>query len=224
MIALFIAAGMILLAEIGDKTQLLVLAFAACHKPFKVMLGIFIATVANHGLAVLLGSLLAKNQIFGIWVQIIASVSFIIFGFWTIRGDKGEEESPRFRCGPVAAVAIAFFLAELGDKTQLTTISIAVKYPSDALWVLAGTTLGMMITGGTAVLLGSVLAKHIPASKIRLVSAVVFILFGLYGITQFLYSDLKLDILAVVAIVATVAAISAMIGYELYKKYVRVKQ
>jgi putative Ca2+/H+ antiporter (TMEM165/GDT1 family) len=224
LIAVFISAGMILLAEIGDKTQLLVIAFAACHKPLKVMLGIFIATVANHGLAVLLGSWLAKNEIFGLWVQVIAAVSFIIFGFWTIKGDKCADESPRLRCGPVAAVAIAFFLAELGDKTQLTAISIAVKYPLYPLWVLAGTTLGMMISGGTAVLLGTVLSKYMPERKLRPVSAAVFILFGLYGIAQFLYGDLKLDIMAVAAIVATVAAISAMIGYELYKKYIRIKQ
>lgn len=171
----------VVLAEMGDKTQLLAMAFAARYSAQKVLLAVFLATLLNHGLAVLAGRFLTTVVPLDI-ISLCAAVSFIIFGLWTIRGDKLEgEDKKESRFGPVITVAIAFFLAEMGDKTQLATISLAVEYRS-MLNVLMGTTLGMVIADAFGIIVGVVMRKHIPAKTIKWVSASIFILFGLAGV------------------------------------------
>src|SRR3989338_5625205 len=141
----------VVLAEMGDKTQPLAMAFAARYSASKVLLAVFIATLANHALAVAAGRFLTKVIPMDI-ISFAAALSFIIFGLWTIRGDKLEgHDKKESRFGPVATVAIAFFLAEMGDKTQLATISLAVKYQS-VISVLMGTTLGMVIADAIGII------------------------------------------------------------------------
>ncbi|MGD9474210.1 MAG: TMEM165/GDT1 family protein, partial [Eubacteriaceae bacterium] len=145
-IAFLFAVGAVVLAEMGDKTQLLAMAFATRFKASKVMMGVFIATVFNHALAVAVGNYITRFDSAQIYIQGIASLSFIFFGLWTIRGDKLEgEENRTTRFGPVITVAIAFFIAEMGDKTQLATIALATQFPDAPIWVLIGTTTGMLI-------------------------------------------------------------------------------
>lgn len=128
LIAFSFAVGAVVLAEMGDKTQLLAMAFATKYKAFKVLIGVFIATVFNHALAVAVGNYLTRFDSAQVWIQAIASLSFIFFGLWTIRGDKLEgEENRKSKYGAIATVAIAFFLAEMGDKTQLATIALATN-------------------------------------------------------------------------------------------------
>ena len=179
----------VVLAEMGDKTQLLAMAFAAKYKAYQVLLAVFIATLLNHSLAVVAGR--ALTTIMPLYViSFIAALSFVIFGLWTIRGDKLEGEEKRAsKFGPVLTVAIAFFLAEMGDKTQLATISLAVKY-SSMLNVLMGTTLGMVTADAIGIILGTVMRKHIPERSIRWVSAGIFVLFGLTGIYKVLSSKM----------------------------------
>lgn len=129
MTALLTSFGFVVLAEMGDKTQLLAMAFATRFKAGTVMLGVFAATVLNHFLAVLVGNYL--TNVFPIqYIQIAASASFMLFGLWTIRGDKLEGEDQRFKFSPFWTVAVTFFLAEMGDKAQLATIALAAKFES----------------------------------------------------------------------------------------------
>jgi putative Ca2+/H+ antiporter (TMEM165/GDT1 family) len=121
-------------------------------------------------------------------ISFIAGLSFIIFGLWTIRGDKLEGDSrKKSRFGPVLTVGIAFFIAEMGDKTQLATISLAIQY-RDAINVLLGATLGMVIADALGIVVGLVLRKHIPQNLMKIISASIFILFGFFSVYKVMYS------------------------------------
>jgi putative Ca2+/H+ antiporter (TMEM165/GDT1 family) len=171
----------VVLAEMADKTQLLAMAFATRYNPYKVLLAVFLATVLNHGLAVIFGRFLTTVIPMNI-VTFAAALSFIVFGLWTLRGDKLDgEDKKESRFGPLMTIGIAFFLAEMGDKTQLATISLATKYDS-LISVLMGTTLGMVIADAFGIIVGVVLGKNIPDKAIKWVSASIFILFGLSGV------------------------------------------
>jgi len=175
----------VVMAEMGDKTQLLAMAFATRYSAYKVLLAVFLATSVNHALAVATGRFLTTVIPMDI-ISFVAAFSFIIFGLWTIRGDKLEDEYKKeSRFGPIVTVGIAFFLAEMGDKTQLATMSLAVKYQS-MINVLMGTTFGMIVADAIGIIVGIVMHKHIPERIIKWVSAGIFILFGLAGIYKIL--------------------------------------
>ena len=196
------------LAEMGDKTQLLAMAFATRFPAKTVLSAVFVATLLNHALAVAVGRLLTTVIPLEV-ISFVAALSFILFGLWTIRGDtlEGEDEQ-RSGYGPFVTVAIAFFIAELGDKTQLATISLAVKY-TDPIAVLLGTTTGMVLADGFGIIIGIVLGKRIPDAVIRLVSAGIFILFGLAGAATVLPAWLPLAGSAVVLFALTVVTLAA---------------
>jgi len=181
MTALIASFIFVLLAEMGDKTQLLAMAFATRYHAVKVLVAVFLATLANHSLAVGVGHFLTRLVPLDI-ISFIAAVSFVIFGLWTIHGDHLHgEDRKKTRYGPVITVGIAFFLAEMGDKTQLATISLAVEYHSP-FFVLLGTTAGMVIADAIGIVVGIVMHRHIPERAIKWISASVFILFGLIGV------------------------------------------
>jgi putative Ca2+/H+ antiporter (TMEM165/GDT1 family) len=185
-VAAFLASFFfVVLAEMGDKTQLLAMAFATRYLWHKVLLAVFLATILNHALAVLVGRFLAEILPMDL-ISFVAALSFILFGLWTLRGDKLEgEDKKESRWGPVATVGIAFFLAEMGDKTQLATISLAVQY-QNAASVLMGTTLGMVVADAIGIIVGVVMRRHIPEKSIQWFSAIIFILFGLTGVVRVL--------------------------------------
>lgn len=190
MTAYFASLIFVVLAEMGDKTQLLAMAFASRYRWQTVMWGVFAATLANHLFAVLLGSYLTSIVPLQ-YVQIAASASFIVFGLWTLRGDKLENEDKRFNFSPFWTVAVAFFFAEMGDKTQLATIALATKY-SSIIQIWLGTTSGMLIADAIGIIFGIVMGKNIPERAIKWFAALIFIFFGaagLYGsIPQYLIS------------------------------------
>ncbi len=219
--AFLIAAVVVTLAEMGDKTQLLAMAFATRYKASKVLAGVFIATVLNHACAVALGNLIAYWTLLGVWIRIIASLSFIFFGLWTIKGDNlDDEDNKKTRFGAVMTVAIAFFIAELGDKTQLATITLALEHPGSPIGVLAGTTTGMMIADAVGIVAGVVLCKRIPEKALKLFAAVAFIIFGLYQCFTLCVSIFHLSFPITACIILLLAAISLIIGRYLYKKSV----
>lgn len=178
------AALWVVAAEMGDKTQLLAMAMASKYKAGKVMIGVLIATVLNHALAVAVGSYLS-TRIPMDTIKIVAGVAFLVFGLWTLRGDKIDEEDnkKKKKFGPVVTVAIAFFIAEMGDKTQLMTISIAAT-STLPLFVLLGTTTGMLIADGIGILGGAWMGKHIPEKYIKWGAGLVFIFFGTLTLYQ----------------------------------------
>lgn len=211
--AAFIASLMfVVLAEMGDKTQLLAMAFATRYSAYKVLIAVFLATVINHGLAVCVGHYLSVLIPLDI-ISLIAAISFVIFGLWTIRGDKLEgEDKKESKFGPVLTVGIAFFLAEMGDKTQLATISLAVEY-KNMLSVLMGTTLGMVIADAFGIIVGIVLRKHIPDRIIKWISACIFILFGFIGVYKIL--SVKLNILVAVSIIGILVLLTTLAAYKI---------
>ncbi|MFZ3130760.1 MAG: TMEM165/GDT1 family protein [Desulfosporosinus sp.] len=175
------AVLMVVLAEMGDKTQLLAMAFATRFPAKSVLIGVFLATVLNHALAVVVGSYLGTSFNLQL-VQIIAAASFILFGLWTIRGDSldGEDKKPS-KFGPIVTVAIAFFIAEMGDKTQLATVALAAKY-SSPLATLLGTTTGMIIADALGIYVGVLAGHKIPERLVKWSSAMIFIIFGYIGL------------------------------------------
>ena len=194
----------VVLAEMGDKTQLLAMAFATRFKASTVLWGVFVATAANHLLAVEVGTWLT-NFIPLNTIQIAAAVSFILFGLWTIRGDELNNEDKRFSFSPFWTVAIAFFIAEMGDKTQLATVALAAKYQT-VLPVWAGTTTGMMIADAFGIGVGIMLGKKIPERFIKWGAAAIFIFFGFYGLHENLPAGLLTPIREIAAIVLVGAA------------------
>jgi len=184
MTAYFTSLMFVVLAEMGDKTQLLAMAFASRFPWPTVMWGVFGATLANHLAAVILGNFLTGLVSLEV-IKMIASASFILFGLWTLRGDELEGEDKRFNFSPFWTVAVAFFLAEIGDKTQLATIALATRYQSIVpVWL--GTTTGMMIADAIGILFGIVLGKRIPERTVKWVAASIFILFGAFGFYEVL--------------------------------------
>lgn len=180
----FISSFMfVVLAEMGDKTQLLAIAFASKFPWKTVMLAVTAATAANHLLAVIVGEWLT-NYIPMDWIHIAASIAFIIFGLWTIRGDTLTEDDQKSRyASPFWTVAAAFFIAEMGDKTQLATITLAAQFHT-ILPVWCGTLAGMIIADGFGIIVGTVLGKRIPERVIKWVAAIIFILCGLWGLYE----------------------------------------
>ena len=218
LLAYLFSAGAVTLAEMGDKTQLLAMAFATKYRASKVLLGVFIATIFNHALAVAAGNFITRFNAAEVWIQGIASLSFIFFGLWTIRGDKLEgEENRKTRFGAVMTVTIAFFIAELGDKTQLATIAIAAKYPEVPVSILLGTTTGMLIADAIGIIIGVVMCKRIPERTIKLVSAGAFILFGFIGSFQVAVGKLNYNITTALGILGAIAIITGIVAYYLIK-------
>jgi len=176
---------LILLAEMGDKTQFLAISLATRHNAYKVLFAIFLGTILNFGIVVLIGQFIATLMPLYI-ISLTASLSFIGFGLWTLRAEKPRNETEKAsKLGIIGAVTVPFFVAEFGDKTELATISLAADY-QNALSVLIGATLAMLVADGIGIAVGVVLGRHVPEKTIKWVSAAIFILFGLAGIYEVL--------------------------------------
>ena len=176
--AFLVSTGVVALAETGDKTQLLALLLAARYRrPVPIVLGILAATLVNHALAGAAGAWFA-SAVGPVALRWILGISFVAMAAWTLVPDRigsGGVAEPRY--GLFASTAIAFFLLEMGDKTQVATVALAAKYASLAA-VVAGTTLGMMLANLPAVLLGKVAAAKLPMRAVRTVAALVFLALG----------------------------------------------
>jgi putative Ca2+/H+ antiporter (TMEM165/GDT1 family) len=175
--------ALVAISEMGDKTQLLAFSLAARFKrPWTIMAGILTATIVNHALASTVGSSISSHIPVRTMAWILAFL-FIAFGFWTLKPDTLEESGKSSKYGPFLTTVMLFFLAEMGDKTQLATVALAAKYRS-ALLVTAGTTLGMMVSDGLAVFLGEKFSTRIPMNQVRWFAATLFFIFGLVSAYQ----------------------------------------
>jgi putative Ca2+/H+ antiporter (TMEM165/GDT1 family) len=177
--AFLVSAGIVALAEMGDKTQLLSLVLAArFRKPWPIIVGIFVSTIINHALAGAAGAWLTTflgPQV----LRWILAASFIGMALWMLVPDKLDDDEARTssKFGVFGTTVIAFFLAEMGDKTQVATVMLAARYPQ---WwsVVAGTTLGMMAANVPAVLLGERVTRVVPIKVVHMISAVIFLALG----------------------------------------------
>lgn len=178
--AFWLAFAMIFIAELGDKTQLVALCLASRFNAWVVLAGITVATLVVHVFSVLLGGGVG-HFLPQAWIDLAAGLAFIGFGLWTLRGDVLEDEN----CGatrvrsPFWLVATTFFLAELGDKTMLGTVALATGNALIPVWL--GSTLGMVVSDGLAIIVGQLLGKRLPERAIRVGAAVIFFGFGLYS-------------------------------------------
>ena len=182
--AFLTSAALVAVAEIGDKTQLLAIVLATRFKqPWPIVAGILVATLANHFLAALVGEQ-AASFLDGTWFRYLVAASFIVMAGWTLipdTFDEGEQRPARF--GAFLTTVVAFFLVEMGDKTQLATIALAARFHS-VVPVMAGTTVGMLAANIPAVLLGNEVIKRVPLKTVRLIAALLFLAIGLWLLAQ----------------------------------------
>ena len=181
--AFLVSTSIVALAEMGDKTQLLSLVLAArFRKPWPIVWGIFVATVFNHALAGAAGAWIT-TLIGPQMLRWVLGASFIAMAVWMLIPDKLEDgdtgEGPRW--GVFGTTVVAFFLAEMGDKTQIATVMLAAQY-SGWLWVVAGTTLGMMLANAPVVWLGERITRRIPLRTVHVVSAGIFLVLGILAL------------------------------------------
>jgi Ca2+/H+ antiporter, TMEM165/GDT1 family len=183
--ALAISFVVIFVAELGDKSQLMALTFATRFKPWPVLIGITAATAVVHAVSVGIGFGLGATLPTG-WISLVAGLSFLGFGAWTLRGDaltdheRGKAE--RSTGSAVLAVGGAFFLAELGDKTMLATVTLATQHGWFGTWL--GSTIGMVAADALAILVGRMLGRHLPERIIKYGAAVLFAIFGIWLIVE----------------------------------------
>jgi len=203
---------LVVVAEMGDKTQLLAMAMASKYKVKQVMIGVLVATILNHALAVAAGtylsSLIPLDK-----VKIVAALAFILFGLWTLRGDTFDDDGKKHKYGPIVTVAIAFFIAEMGDKTQLMTIAIAAQSHFPVM-ILLGTTTGMLVADGIGIIGGAWLARHVPEKYIKWVAGLIFMIFG----TITLYNTVPAFMITPISITEYLLALALAI-YIVSKKF-----
>ena len=177
----------VFLAEMGDKTQFIVMAFAAKYDWRQVFFGMSFGILVVHSLSVLVGTLLGE-YIPVHTMSILASLIFVAFGIWTLRGadDEEEEEVHDSRYGPLLTVAMTFIVGEMGDKTQFAALTMAAQYNSWVM-VLTGAVLGMIVADSFGILVGIFLNRRLPAKRMRYLSAAIFLLFCIVGLWQCLF-------------------------------------
>jgi len=179
--AFLTSVGLVALAEMGDKTQLLAFALAArFRKPVPIIAGIFVATLANHALAASVGAWIAA-QLSPSAVRWISAAAFLIFGAWALVPDRLEEQQAGTRHGILLTTAVAFFLVEMGDKTQLATVALAARFHPLAA-IVAGTTVGMLLANAPAVWMGDRLGTRVDFKLVRYAAAALFVATGIVSL------------------------------------------
>ncbi|MGC5028678.1 TMEM165/GDT1 family protein [Micromonospora sp. DT229] len=185
LVALAVSFGVIFVAELGDKSQLMALAFATRYRPMSILIGITVATALVHLASVAIGYGLGSALPTG-WISLLAGVAFIGFGLWTLRGDTLTEDEKRKAArggkSAVLTVGVAFFLAELGDKTMLATITLATQYGWFGTWI--GSTIGMVAADALAIVVGRLLGRKLPERTIKYGAAALFALSGIWLIVD----------------------------------------
>lgn len=178
--AIWISTGLVALAEIGDKTQLLAILLAAKYrKPIPIILGILVATLLNHGLASAAGVAVA-HVLTGQTFQLVVGAAFLVMGAWALIPDKEDEGAAQRAAGGVfLTTLVAFFLVEIGDKTQIATSLLAARF-QDIWLVTIGTTAGMMLANVPAVIFGEAITRIVPLNIIRVVAALLFAAIGVW--------------------------------------------
>lgn len=177
--AFVLSVGIIFVAELGDKSQLMALAFAARYRALPILIGITIATAIVHAFSVLIGAVVGVALPTRA-IALVAGLAFFAFAAWTLRGDQLEEEdaarAESTMRSAVVAASVAFFLAELGDKTMLATITLATKEELFGTWL--GSTLGMVAADALAIVVGQQLGARLPERAVKIGASLAFVLFG----------------------------------------------
>jgi putative Ca2+/H+ antiporter (TMEM165/GDT1 family) len=181
--AYLISTFLVALAEMGDRTQLLAIMLAGRYRqPLPILLGILVATLANHALAAIVGFAIG-NVLNATWFKYAISLSFIAMAGWALIPDKADEDDApgKVRSGVFWTTAVTFFVVEMGDKTQVATAALAARF-HDVIVVAAGTTTGMMIANIPAVLLGAAITKILPIRRLQIGAALLYLGLGIWGV------------------------------------------
>ncbi|RVW02270.1 TMEM165/GDT1 family protein [Rhodococcus spongiicola] len=207
--AILLSFGVIFVAELGDKSQLMAMTFALRHRWWVVLGGITFATTVVHLVSVGVGHFLGAS-LPTTAISLLAGLAFVIFGLWTLRGDSlSDDEQQRAQkvTGSVfLAVASAFFLAELGDKTMLATVTLAADHDWVGVWI--GSTVGMVAADALAIVVGALLGRHLPEVLVRIGAAVLFFAFGAWLVLEALFPDTPAGTISAGAVVGVSAAIA----------------
>jgi Ca2+/H+ antiporter, TMEM165/GDT1 family len=183
--AFVLSFGVIFVAELGDKSQLMAMTLASRYKPWPILAGITVATAGVHAASVLIGAVAGKSLPTD-WITLIAGIAFIFFAAWTLRGDEltAEDEAAAARASRSAFVTalIVFFIAELGDKTMLATITLATREGLFGTWL--GSTVGMVAADALAIGIGALLGRRLPEKAVRIGACVLFLIFGVLLIIE----------------------------------------
>jgi putative Ca2+/H+ antiporter (TMEM165/GDT1 family) len=183
--AFLLSFGVIFLAELGDKSQLMAMAFATRYRPLTVLVAVSVATLIVHAGSVIVGSVFALALPRDL-ISVVAGIAFLVFAAWTIRGDElGEDDEGRASRGgrwALLTIGTAFFLAELGDKTMLATITLATTNEPIGTWL--GSTAGMVAADALAIGVGALLGSRLPERAIKIFAAVAFVVFGVILIAE----------------------------------------
>jgi Ca2+/H+ antiporter, TMEM165/GDT1 family len=182
--AFLLSFGVIFVAELGDKSQLMALTLATRYRPWPILAGISVATAGVHAVSVLVGAAMGKT-LPTTWITLVAGVAFLFFAAWTLRGDEltdDESRAARATRSAFMTALIVFFLAELGDKTMLATITLATREGLFGTWL--GSTVGMVAADALAIALGAVLGRRLPEKAIRFGAAALFVIFGLLLVVE----------------------------------------
>ena len=179
----WVSLALVFLAELGDKTQLVALMLATRFKAGIVLGGVLVATLLVHAFSVVLGGITGRLLPHG-WILLLSGLAFIAFAIWTWRGDRLDDEDQKVRriTSPFMIVTVTFFLAELGDKTMLSTVTLASQYSPVQVWL--GSTLGMVISDALAIWVGRAMGKRLPEKAVKMGAAAIFLAFGLFSIFQ----------------------------------------
>jgi Ca2+/H+ antiporter, TMEM165/GDT1 family len=177
--AFWLSFGVIFVAELGDKSQLMAMTLAGRYKPWPILAGITVATAGVHAVSVLVGAV-AGQSLPTTWITLIAGIAFLLFAAWTLRGDEltaeDEAAAARARRSAFVTALIVFFLAELGDKTMLATITLATREGWFGTWL--GSTVGMVAADALAIGIGALLGRTLPERAVRIGASVLFVIFG----------------------------------------------
>lgn len=180
MYAFLLSFGVIFVAELGDKSQLMALALASRYRPWPVLAGITVATAVVHAASVVIGAV-AGRSLPTDWITLVAGLAFLVFAAWTLRGDElsdaDEAAAGRRRRSAFVATMMVFFIAELGDKTMLATVTLASREELVGTWL--GSTLGMVAADALAIVVGALLGKRLPERAVRIGAALLFVAFGI---------------------------------------------
>ncbi|MFA5577086.1 MAG: TMEM165/GDT1 family protein [Tissierellaceae bacterium] len=212
---LFKAFFLIFVAEMGDKTQIIAMTFAGLFKVKEVILGVVFGVALNHGIAIVLGSFLPAIMPMYL-IQVLAGAMFVFFGIISLRERSTEELDSKGMVNPVFIVAMAFFIGELGDKTQLTAMSLSAvsDYP---LIILAGTTSGMVATSAMGIVIGRLVGDKIPDVSVRIISSIVFIFFGTLKLLTYLPNN-YINIFSILAYLVSLFVIEVYLIDKLLDK------
>jgi putative Ca2+/H+ antiporter (TMEM165/GDT1 family) len=214
---IFTTLIMVFIMEMGDKTQLLVIALTSRYRPLKVFLGVLTASFLLNILAVLCGSLIGGIKIIQDSVRIGASLLFIFFGLMSIKcEDEDKEKNNTGSKRVIFTIAISFFLAELGDKTQLASFSFAALYPENPVSVFLGATSGLLLANCLGLFAGTMVIRCLPKRKIAYISSVLFILFGLFNGWTTLKYHFMLDINTCIIATTIASIVSGIIAVIIY--------